>query len=92
MAAQRLTDRLTRLGIPQPQRLVVTAADDARAIGTERYTPDRLMAAQRLTDRLTRLGIPQPQGGVPTAADDARAIVSTVNILDGKEAVFDQVQ
>ena len=75
MAAQRLTDRLTRLGIPQPQRIVRTAADDARAIGADRHTPDpAFMAAQRLTDRLTGLYIPQPQRVVVTAADDARAI------------------
>ena len=74
-AAQRLTDGLAALRIPEPQRLVLTAADDARAIGAERHTRDRvLMAAQRLTDGLAALRIPEPQRLVPTAADDARAI------------------
>ena len=75
MSAQRLTDGLAALRIPQPQRLVPTAADDARAIGAERHTRDlALMSAQRLTDGLAARRIPQPQRLVLTAADDARAI------------------
>ena len=36
MPAQRRADRLPAGGIPQPQRPVIGARDDARAVGRER--------------------------------------------------------
>ena len=61
VAGQRLADRLAGVGVPQPHRLVVTAGDDARAVGAERHAGHRVgVAGQRLADRVGRWPRPTP--------------------------------
>ena len=47
MPFERLANGCTRVGIPQPQRIVVTATDDALAIRAKRHRRDRKPHALR---------------------------------------------
>ena len=68
VTAQRLAERLARGRVPQPQRLVLRARDDALAVRRERDARDRaLVAAQRLADRLARWPRPTAAASCPTS-------------------------
>ena len=60
MPLKRGADGLPALGVPEPQRIVVAARDDARAIGTECYAPHQtVMPLEWRADGLPALGIGQ---------------------------------
>ena len=72
MSGQRLTNLLSRVGIPDAD-LLVTSADDAFAIGAEGDIVYWIrMSCERLADLLSRAGVPDADCLV-TTTDDASA-------------------
>ena len=66
VAGERLADGLAGVGVPQPQRLVATAGDDAVPVGAERHAGHRVgVAGERLADRLW-----------PVSASHSRSVLS----------------
>ena len=82
VAGQRLADGLAGGRVPQPHRLVVTAGDDARAVGAERHAGHRVRCGRSAA----------APTGWPVAASHTRTVLSqlpeTMRVPSGLNATL----
>ena len=78
-------DRLAGVGVPQPHRVVVTAGDDALAVGAERHAVHRVRCGRSAAGR----------SGWPVAASHSRTVLSslpeTMRLPSGLNATLNTV-
>src|SRR5262249_14900451 len=68
-----LTDRLSRVGIPEPHGTIETAGQDGLAVGAERHGGDPPLMPQE-PDQLARGGVPEPRVLVLASREDGLAV------------------